>query len=185
MDMRDLINLSEAPLRREDMGWGMEVMYADEAGIALSGGWRSGNSSAGFTRCAYEVIDIALFKETGDQKSSSLGLVELFIGKGGQIDGLVNIKLNPKNRKAGTGSKIVSALLETCPHDLVICDIQTPALGFWKKVGAEFFNRNGIPLDVKDKTKLKSVVVYGVVRKPGSTTQGVEGLPFFTANRVP
>lgn len=183
MDMRDFMNLNEAPFRRENMGWGMEVMYADEAGIALSGGWRSGNSSAGFTRCAYEVIDLALFQETGDQKASSLGLVELFIGKGGQIDGLVNMKLNPKNRKAGTGSKIISALIETCPHDLVICDIQTPAIGFWKKVGTEFFNRNGIPVDTKDKTKLKSLTLMGVIRKPGSSTTGVAGLPFFTANK--
>lgn len=182
MDMRHLMNLNEDPMRRESMGWGMEVMYADDAGIALSGGWRSGNSSAGFTRCAFEVIDIPLFQETGDQKSSSLGLVELFMGNGGKIDGLVNIKLNPKNRKAGTGRKIVAAVLETCEHDLVICDIQTPAIGFWKKVGTEFYNRNGIPVDVKDKTKLKTMTVMGVIRKPGSSGD-LTGLPFFTLNK--
>lgn len=180
--MRHLMNLSEAPMRREEMGWGMEVMYADEAGIALSGGWRSGSSSAGFTRCAFEVIDIAMFQETGDQKAASLGLVELFMGAGGKIDGLVNIKLNPKNRKEGTGRKIIAAVLETCEHDLVICDIQTPAIGFWKKVGTEFFNRNGIPVDVKDKTKLKSTTLMGVIRKPGSTGE-IAGLPFFTVNK--
>lgn len=173
-----MINLNEAPLRREEMGWGMEVMYADEAGVALSGGWRSGNSAAGFTRCAYEVIDLALFKETGDQKASSLGLVELFIGGGGQIDGLVNIKLNPKNRKAGTGSKIIGALVETCPHDLVICDIQGPALGFWKKAGASFYNVKGAPVDVKNKAVLKGMTLYGVIRKPGSSGD-LAGLPFF------
>lgn len=182
MDMRHLMNLNEAPMRREEMGWGMEVLYADEAGIALSGGWRSGSSSAGFTRCAYEVIDLAMFNETGDQKASSLGLVELFVSAGGQIDGLVNIKLNPKNRKEGTGRKIVSALVETCPHDLVICDIQTPALGFWKKVGAEFYNRNGGPVDIKDKAKLKSMTILGVIRKPGSPG-GIDGLPFFTKTK--
>ena len=178
MDMRELMNLSEAPMRREEMGWGMEVMYADEAGIALSGGWRSGNSSAGFMRCAYEIIDIPTFQETNDQKASSLGLVELFKGEGNQINGLVNIKLNPQNRKAGSGRRIISALVETCPHDLVICDIQPAALGFWKKVGCEFFNVRGQPLDVSNKTKLKGLTVYGVIKKPGSTGD-ISKLPFF------
>ena len=178
MNMRHFMNLTEAALRREPAGWGMEVMYADEAGIALSGGWRSGNSSAGFTRCAYEIIDIPTFQETQDQKAASLGLVELFIGTKGQIDGLVNIKLNPKNRKAGTGSRILSALVETCPHDLVICDIQPAALGFWKKMGCDFYNVNGRPVDVSNKSKLKGLTVYGVIKKPGSNGD-ISKLPFF------
>lgn len=178
MNMRHFIDLSESPMRREEAGWGMEVLYADEAGIALSGGWRSGNSAPGFLRCAYEIIDIATFQETGDQKASSLGLVELFKSAGDQIDGLVNIKLNPKNRKAGTGRRIIAALVETCPHDLVICDIQSPALGFWKKVGCEFYNVKGQPLDVSNKSKLAGLTVYGVLRKPGSDGD-ISKLPFF------
>lgn len=172
--MRRFLNLIEAPMTREKYGFGMETMYGYDNEVALSGGIRSGSSPPGFLRLAYEAIDLLVLEKTDDRDTATIGVVELFVGKGSEIAGLVNIKINPKNRKAGVGRRIIQAVFDTAPNDLVICDITPSALGFWKKMGAEIYTSYGEPYD----SKKKFTTIMGVLRKPGSTTP-VTDLPFF------
>lgn len=130
-----------AKMKREPLAMGMESMQNDE--IALVGGFRSGNSEAGFTRLKYLVYDIEGVTEAltaEEQAKREVGFVELFIKDGsGDIDGLVNIDIKPKFRKGGFGKKVIQSLLKTAKGDLKIHDIQAKAVSFWKKMDAEFY----------------------------------------------
>jgi hypothetical protein len=131
-----------SPLRREPMAMGMEAMHGE--GFALVGGFRSGNSPPGMTRCRYMIIDMDIYIETKDSDAAKVGTTDLFIGPNNAILGMVGIKLNPKNRKAGIGSAIVKSLVATAPGDFAVYDIKKSAVGFWRKMGAEFKGLDGV-----------------------------------------
>lgn len=154
-----------ARLERKPQGFGLEVMYGE--GLALVGGMRSGSSPSGLLRRAYTIMDTDLFQQTQNQDGSMVGMVEIFTDANNDIAGLINIKLSPRNRKAGMGSAVVRSLAVTAPKDLVIFDIRPSAHGFWKKMGTEFYNISGQPMTPK---KGASGTMMGVIRKAGSKT---------------
>jgi hypothetical protein len=132
--------IESSPLDRREMGAGMESMQNNE--VALVGGFRSGNSSAGKTRLKYMVYDLRNPPEKWtpeEQNARESGFVELFIADGsGDITGLVNIEISTKNRKAGIGRAVIDALKATA-GTLEIYDIKQKAVPFWRKMGAKFF----------------------------------------------
>lgn len=163
-------------LHRKPEAMGLETMYGD--GFALSGGIRVGSSPAGMMRLGYTIIDIEAYKASGgDYKSSDVGFVHLMIADGtSDILGMINIKILPKKRKGGIGVAVVQSLVQTAPGDFVLWDIQRVAVGFWQKMGAEFYMTSGTPVE-KPKA-YKSNTLMGVIRKPGSTVP-VNDLPGF------
>jgi len=127
-------------LSKHEMGMGMTSYQNEE--ILLAGGMRSGNSDAQHTRLKYMIYDIrGVTAEEFQAKQDELemGFVELFVVDGsGDIDGLVNIKLNPKARGNGVG-RIVIESLKASVNGLKIFDIKRGAIPFWKKMGATFY----------------------------------------------
>ena len=140
MNTKDII--VEKKLSTQNIGMGLYTMYNDE--VALVGGMRSGNSSAGYTRLKFMIYDLRgadpsrqLTPE--EQAEREAGIVELFVKDGTQTaEGLVNIELKTNFRKGGTGRLVVQALKDTF-GELKIYDIQKKAIGFWRKMGATFY----------------------------------------------
>jgi GNAT superfamily N-acetyltransferase len=135
MRAKDFIN--EDIMKYTALGMGLGQYTGKE--YALAGGWRSGNSSAGLTRVKYLIIDMAEYEK--DPDGAEVGAVDLFVEDGsGKIKGLVNIKLNPNNRKAGIGSKIVKDIVDTAGGELKIFDVKPGAVRFWEKQGIVWDN---------------------------------------------
>lgn len=132
--------LIEKELQTHDIGMGLYQMSNDE--VALVGGMRSGNSSAGFTRLKFMIYDLRgaegqLTPE--EQEAREAGIVELFVKDGTQTaEGLVNIELKPNFRKGGTGRLVIQSLKDTF-GELKIYDIKKKAVPFWRKMGATFY----------------------------------------------
>ncbi len=195
-------------LRREAQGMGLEVMYGE--GFALVGGFRSGGASPGMVRVQYSIIDLDIMQELvsalvadgmekseaqrRSQEKSNVGTVDIYKDADNAIRAIIDIKLNAKNRKAGLGRAVIQSLVASAPQDVVIFDIRKPAVGFWKKMGAEFYKRGGAPVtDLKThlvstpkRSSMSAPHAYlqGVIRKPGSTTPFEETLRAVDPNAV-
>lgn len=168
----------EAAMQRQEHGLGFEVWYGEK--IALAGGMRSGSSPPGLLRCAYTIIDTQAMEQGVPQDKADVGLVEIFKDDNNEIRGLINIKLNKNNRRSGIGSEAVRSLIDSCPSDFTVWDIRKTAIGFWKKMGCEFYNSAGKP--IPDPRKFTGVIV-GLIRKPGSTGT-IMDLPGFSHRRA-
>ncbi len=165
-------------LNRKKAGMGLETMYGE--GFVLTGGMRVGSSPAGMERRGYSIIDVEKYEETnGNWDQCFMGIVHLMVSNNNDILGLINIKLNPKTRKAGIGRAVVKSLVETAPNDFVIWDIQKSAIGFWKKMGTELYTTGGKEIPSPRKF---SGLIMGVIRKPGSNTP-ISELPGFTKSK--
>lgn len=134
--------LSEATMRKHDVGMGLTAYQGQR--FILHGGYRSGNSSAGFVRLKYDIYDST--KDFNDTKANPVGFVELFVDGSEQIRGLVNIEFNKKARGGGFGREIVRDIVDTTPDgELTIHDVKPNARGFWEKMGIEWTDkRNGV-----------------------------------------
>lgn len=132
--------VNEEALERADAGMGMVQMWNDN--VAIVGGLRSGGSSAGLTRLKYVLYDIKGANEKGiEPQDNEVGFVELYVEDGsGNIEGLVNIKLDPKNRRGGLGREIIQSLIESpfVNRPFKVYDIKKGAVPFWRKMGVEF-----------------------------------------------
>ena len=139
MKTTDII-LEAEKLTKHEMGMGMSSYQNSD--VLLAGGMRSGNSDAQHTRLKFMVYDIRNvtpedFREKQDELE--MGFVELFVVDAtGEIDGLVNIKLNPKARGNGIGRAVIESL-KASVNGLKIFDIKRGAIPFWKKMGATFY----------------------------------------------
>lgn len=151
-------------LRRETFGMGLETLYGET--FALTGGWRTGSAPAGLMRCGYAIIDMEAMRRGANQQQATLGRIEVYKDADG-IVGLINIALDKNNRKAGVGSAVVNSLAATAPDHFVIWDIQQKALGFWKKMGCQFFT--DMARYVEQPKGFKGLLV-GVIKKVGSET---------------
>jgi predicted acetyltransferase len=174
--------MKSGALDRKKMALGFETMYGD--GFALVGGMRSGGSPPGLLRRMYRIFDTEVYRETQDDKKADVGFVEIYTDANDDIRGLINIKItknkNVNYRKQGIGNAVVKSLIDSCPTDFGVFDIQKVAIGFWKKMGAEFVNRNGEPLTNPQKQK---AIIYGIIHKqPGSPTP-MDKMPGFSTYR--
>lgn len=140
--MKSLEFITEATkLIKSEMAMGLTSYQNKE--VLLAGGMRSGNSDAKHTRLKYMIYDIRgvtaeEFQER--QEELEMGYVELFVVDAtGDIDGLVNIKLNPKSRSSGVGRIVIESLKATV-DGLKIFDIKRSAIPFWRKMGATFYD---------------------------------------------
>lgn len=146
-------------LKIEDIGFGL--IAADNDKIILAGGLRSGNSSANLTRRKYAIHDKEMWTQllgegmsaNDAQDNSQVGLVELFIKDGEEVNfgvtGLVNIEVNKEHRKKGIARKVVDAIRHTTGQELGIFDIKKAACSTWRKLGVEkFHNSSGNPIKV-------------------------------------
>jgi GNAT superfamily N-acetyltransferase len=165
------INEAISKMARTEMGMGLDYYQNDE--IALVGGMRSGNSSAGQTRIKYMIYDIVGLDgqmTAEEQQKRERGFIEVFVKDGSaDIIGLVNIELKPKFRRSGIGKKVIKSLMKTVKGDLKIFDIQAKALSFWTKMGIEFYgdsrfeNRLDVPRKVL--TKKAKFGLYGIIER--------------------
>jgi hypothetical protein len=133
--------LVEKKLETHDIGMGLYQMANDE--LALVGGMRSGNSSAGYTRLKFMIYDLRGWEggqmPAEEQEAREAGFVELFVKDGTQTaEGLVNIELKTNFRRGGTGRLVIQSLKDTY-GELKIYDIKQKAVPFWRKMGATFY----------------------------------------------
>jgi len=139
MKTADII-LEAEKLTKHELGMGMSSYQNKD--IFLAGGFRSGNSDAQHTRLKFMIYDIRGVKPeefNERQEELEMGFVEVFaVDATGNIDGLVNIKLNPKARRSGLGRLVIESLRATT-GSLKIFDIQRSAIPFWKKLGVTFY----------------------------------------------
>ncbi len=136
--------ISERVMTKSDAGFGL-TQY-EGTNYLLHGGTRNGNpTDRGHTRLNFDIYSLeALRTDPNDIKNAKLGYCDLVVQDGtGIITGLVDIKLNPKKRKQGTGKEIIQDIVDTAPNDLKIYDIQKSAMGFWKKMGIELEKGKG------------------------------------------
>jgi len=155
-----------AKMAKTEHGFGMTSYQNDE--IMLAGGMRSGNSKGDQTRLKYLIYDIegVMSKEEfhKEQKEREVGFVELFVMDAtGEIDGLVNIKINPKSRKGGYGRKVIRAILDTIDGDLKIYDIKQGAISFWNKMGIEYYSAD-FETRINKPRKVRTGL-FGIIRK--------------------
>lgn len=150
--------------------------YVNDA-VALVGGFRTGKiPPPGYNRLFYTIISMEEYKETGDADASTYGTCELYKNAQGELCGLIDIKLDKSKRKAGIGGAVIKSLLATYGKDFAVMDIRKPAVGFWKKMGCEFYWANHTPVERPQDVK-KGQCLMGVIRQ-GSNTP-LEDLPGF------
>ena len=164
------INEAISKMEKHTHGMGMTSYQNDE--ILLAGGYRSGNSDTEHTRLkymAYDIKNVSAEDFQADQEKYNVGYVEVFVkDSNGEIDGLVNIHLGTKNRKAGTGKRIIQSLMKTVKGDLKIFDIKKSAIPFWKKMGVVFYNA-GFEKPIEPQTTKRlglraKVGLYGIIK---------------------
>lgn len=185
--MREYIDLVNDDLLEEDAGSGASIALTHQGNgmmeqwqneeVCLAGGWRTGGSPADYMRVGYSIIDVQEYLKTQDAAASDFGLVECYKNSRNQLAALINIKLDKTKRKAGIGGKVVRALVATYPDHFTIIDIRRPAVGFWKKMGAEFYTPNAKPVTAPGSFRGHDILV-GVIRKAGSQTE-LSDLPAF------
>jgi len=162
--MNDVI-LEATALTKHELGMGMSSYQNKE--IFLAGGMRSGNSDSEHTRLKFMVYDIRGVEpeEFRDrQEELEMGFVELFVVDAtGEIDGLVNIKLEPKARGNGVGRIVIESLKATA-GSLKIFDIKRSAIPFWKKMGATFYKDQHFvtPIEKPTNVALQRATKFGL-----------------------
>lgn len=160
--IREWMTLVEAPLELQT-SMGMTTWYNDD--VIITGGARSHlMPPPGYGRLLYVLLDRKIYDETQDFGESKQGDIELFVGPDNDLAGLINIKLAPKKRRAGIGRMAVQALVDTAKHDFAIVDIRKPALGFWKKMGCEFYTDRGIQVTDFKTYNWNGSTLNGVIR---------------------
>lgn len=164
-----------SPLKNVDRGM-FDSWENDD--ICLFGGWRVGSSPAGYLRVGYVILDVPIFNQTGDQQAAEMGNVHVYRDNENRLAALINIELDKTKRKEGVGGRVVRALAATHDDHLVIIDIRPKAVGFWKKMGCEFYYSNGTPVTTPTKPKTGTTLL-GIIRKPGSNTP-LNQLPAFS-----
>ena len=182
MNIKEILGtaLVETSMQRQEHGMGFEVWYGDK--IALAGGMRSGGSPPGLVRCAYTVIDTAAMQQGVPQEQADVGVVELYKDTNNEIRGLINIKLNKQNRRAGIGSEVIRSLLDTCPTAFTVWDIRKTAIGFWAKMGCQFVSTTGQP--IPNPRKYVGSVLVGIIPKAGMPID-IATLPGFAHRQRP
>lgn len=138
---------------------GLGLIAGQNVDIALVGGYRSGNSSAGTTRLRYSIQDNHLHSaliESGKSSTEAdegctVGEIELFVTNGTRfgVTGLVNLEINKEHRQKGYARKVVNSIVATTGADLKIYDIKKHYASVWKKLGVtQFFDIHGNALVV-------------------------------------
>ncbi|RKZ78062.1 MAG: hypothetical protein DRQ35_06615 [Gammaproteobacteria bacterium] len=164
MNTNEIITEAEK-LTKHELGMGMSSYQNKD--IFLAGGFRSGNSDAQHTRLKFMIYDIrGITPEDFQERQDELemGFVELFaVDSTGDIDGLVNIKLNPKARRSGLGRLVIESLKATT-GSLKIFDIQRSAIPFWKKLGVTFYKDQHFttPIEKPTGVMLQKISKFGL-----------------------
>lgn len=173
--MRELINLVESAMHFQEDGIGTTTWHNEQ--VIITGGMRTGfGGPPGFARLKYIVLDTPIYMLANDFDAAKQGTVDLFIGVGHDIGGLIDITLMPKKRRAGIGAAVIRGLAETAGHDISIVDIQKKAVGFWKKMGCEFYNVRGEPANPAQFV-FGNMPLMGVIRQ--GTRKEIMDLPGF------
>jgi hypothetical protein len=144
--------------------------------VALVGGIRTRFiPPKGFDRLFYTIISMEEYNRTQNADEATFGTCDLYKNMAGELCGLIDIKLDKNKRKAGIGGMVIRGLLATYGKDFTVMDIRRPAIGFWRKMGCEFYWPNRQPANPNDVKPGKCLM--GVIRQ-GSNTP-LEELPGF------
>jgi GNAT superfamily N-acetyltransferase len=129
-----------------ETGFGM-TQFANES-IVLAGGMRSDKQGTRRTsRLRYDIYDRLLIAAGTPAVEAKVGKLEINVRPGGDVEGIVDIKIAPAIRRGGIGRRVIEALAASSADGLRVYDIKKAAVGFWRKVGCEFAPGRGGQLD--------------------------------------